>query len=250
MSTATEHPAVRRRDVLASETTKIVTLPASVLMLALTAVANLVLAGIDAAGVTFYTAGSTEPSSLSSFGAMMLAPLYAFLVLPVYAVATEYRGGQLRVSLTATPHRLTLVLAKLAATLGVVLAAAVVAVAPARVLAGVGDGQGAGAVLTDVARWVAVYVLMSLVAFGLAGILRSAVAALGVLVALPVVVATGILQWPSVIRLLPDQAGLSLLGTPGYDVTSLPASTALLVLVAWSVLLVSGCAVALVHRDA
>lgn len=250
MSVTTEQPVIRQRDVLAAEVTKIITNPATILMLAITVAANLLLASIDASGVTFYTGSAQGPSSLSSFGIVMLVPIYAFLVLPVYAAASEYRGGQLRISLTATPDRGTFVLAKLAAMLGVVVVAAFVALVPARLVIGFADGLGAGELLLDAGAWIAVYLLMSLTAFGLAGILRSTIAPLGIMIALPIVVATGIIQWPAGIRFLPDQASLSLLGTPGYEVTELPPGIAALVLTAWAVLLVAAYAFALIRRDA
>ena len=88
------------------------------------------------------------------------------------------------------------------------------------------------------------------IGFGLAGVLRGAIAPLGIMIALPIVVATGILQWPAGIRLLPDQTALSLVGTPGYDVTELPPGAAALVLIAWTILAVSAYGIALARRDA
>ena len=63
-------------------------------------------------------------------------------------------------------------------------------------------------------------------------------------------VGTGILQWPRVLRFLPDQAALSLLGTPGYSVTALPAATAALTLTTWAAVCLAAYATALVCRDA
>ncbi|SDN36726.1 hypothetical protein SAMN05216355_102126 [Actinomyces ruminicola] len=90
---------------------------------------------------------------------------------------------------------------------------------------------------------------MSVIAFGLAGLLRSAIAALGILITVPIIVGTGILQWPQVLRLLPDQAALSLLGAPGYDVTALPPAAAALVLATWAGLCLAAYALALIRRD-
>ncbi|MFW5418472.1 ABC transporter [Nocardiopsis sp. CNT-189] len=250
MSTAAAPPEIRRRDVIAAEAVKIATDPIAIALLAAAAAVNTLLAVIDASGTTFYTGGAREPSTLSSFGTLMLAPVYAFLVLPVYAAAGEYRGGQLRMSLTATPDRRVLLLGKVAAMIAAALAAAVIALAPARLIIGVSAGPGAGGLLLDLGRWVAVYVLMSAVAFGLAGLLRSAIAPLGILVTLPVVVATGVLQWPAGLRFLPDQAALSLVGTPAYDVHELPPGTAALTLALWALLSLAGYGAALIRRDA
>lgn len=249
-TTTIEVPTIRLGDAIRAEATKILTHPATPLMLFITLAANLVLAGVEASGVTFYTGGPGGPSSLSSFGIVMLAPVYAFLVIPVYATASEYQGGQLRMSLAATPRRGAFVLSKLAATFAVVLIAAVVAVVPARLVIGIADGLAPAALAADCGEWVAVYVFMSLIGFGLAGVLRGAIAPLGIMIALPIVVATGILQWPAGIRLLPDQTALSLVGTPGYDVTELPPGAAALVLIAWTILAVSAYGIALARRDA
>lgn len=249
-SAASELPVIRRRDVIGSEVTKIITHPATALVLAITLVANLVLAVIDAAGLKFYTGDAGVPSRLSSFGMVMLAPLYAFLVIPVWAAATEHHGGQMRMTLAATPRRGALTRAKLAATLLVCLAAAVVAIVPARIVIGLSANLSLADLALNNVQWVAIYLLMSLIAFGLAGILKSTIAPLSVIIAVPIVVATGILQWADGVRFLPDQASLSLVGTPGYDVTELPPGIAALVLLAWAVLSITAYAVALIHRDA
>ncbi|MGO2751395.1 MAG: hypothetical protein ACTIA6_15190 [Pseudoclavibacter sp.] len=243
-------PVIRLRDVIAAEVTKIITHPAVPLMLAITLAVNLFLGIIDASGLMFYTGNAVEPSRLSSFGIVMLAPLYAFLVIPVWASATEHHGGQLRMSLTATPRRGTFAIAKLTATTTVCLAAAVIAIVPARLVIGISAGLNPTELALNCAQWVAVYLLMSLIAFGLAGILRNTIAPLGIMIALPIVVATGILQWPDGIRFLPDQASLSLVGTPGYDVTELPPAIAASVLTAWGLLAVVAYTVALLRRDA
>lgn len=250
MSATTGLPLIRLRDAFTAEVTKIITNPTTILMLTITLAANLILGGIDASGVTFYTGGPQDPSTLSSFGIVMLTPIYAFLVLPVHAAASEHRGGQLRISLTATPDRGTFVLAKLTAMIGVIIIAAIIALVPARLVIAFSDGLGTKGLLIDTGRWITVYALMSLIVFGLAGLLRSAIAALGIIIALPIILATGILQWPAGVRFLPDQASLSLLGTPGYDVTELRPGTAGLVLIAWAMTSVAVYAFALIRRDA
>ncbi|MEB4613135.1 hypothetical protein [Leucobacter sp. M11] len=247
---ATQAPTIRRRDVIAAEITKIITHPATTLMLAITLIANMFLALIDASGVLFFTGDGVVPARLSSFGIVMLAPLYAFLVIPVWAAATEYHGAQLRMSLVATPRRAAFVLAKLAALLLVCVVAAAIAVVPARLLIGTAFGVPPAELVLNCAQWLGVYVLMSLIAFGLAGILRNTVAPLGILIALPIVVATGILQWPEGIQFLPDQASLSLVGTPAYDVTWLPPGVAALTLLGWGMVALTGSAIAVTRRDA
>lgn len=117
-------------------------------------------------------------SRLSNFGMVMLAPLYAFLVIPVWAAATEYPVGQVRMALTATPRRTTLALAKLVATVIVVLTAGIIAIVPARITICVAHGLNAAELAMNCIQWVTVYVLISLIAYGLAGMLRGTVAPL------------------------------------------------------------------------
>lgn len=248
--TETQQPVIRRRDVIASEITKITTHPATLLMLIIALIANLVIAGIEASEVRFYTGDETNFSTLSDFGIVMIAPIYAFLVIPVWAAATEHHGGQLRMSLTATPYRGNFVLAKLTAMLSVIVVAAIVAIVPARVVAGIGTGLSTGDLLINCVQWVAAYVFMSVFAFGLAGILKNTIAPLSIMIALPVVIATGILQWSDGLRFLPDQAALSLVGTPQFDVHEIPPGMAALVLAIWSIVAVAVYAITVARRDA
>lgn len=250
MSTTIDQQTIRRGDVIRAEITKVTTHPATMLMLTVAFAANVLLAAIDASGVTFYTGGPGGSSSLSSFGIVMLAPIYAFLVIPVYAAATEYQGGQLRMSLIATPKRSTFVIAKVIAMLSTVLLGAIVAVVPARLIMSIASGSSIGEILADSGLWVAAYVFMSIVAFGLAGVLRGAIAPLGIMIALPMVLATGVLQWPAGLRFLPDQAALSLVGTPQFDVHELPAGVATVTLVIWSIVAVVVYTLAIRRRDA
>lgn len=92
--------------------------------------------------------------------------------------------------------------------------------------------------MQDEVCWTIAYVFMSVIAFGLAGIFKSSVVSLGILVSLPMVVATGVIQWNEGIRFLPDQASLSLLGMPAYDVTEISSATAIFTLSLWSALFV------------
>lgn len=47
------------------------------------------------------------------------------------------------------------------------------------------------------------------------------IVSLSILIMIPIFIATGILQWPEGLRFLPDQAGMSLLRTPVYEVIEL-----------------------------
>ena len=197
--------------------------------------------------VRFGIGDSVRP--LSAFGSVMFAPIYAFLVLPVYAAASEYHAGQLRISLTAVPDRRRLAIGKFWAMVVVVVPAALVALVPGRLVLGLDNGLGAAEVVVDVGRWVTAYLLMSVLAFGLAAVVRSVVATLSVLVVPTIFVSAGFLQWPEGLRFLPDQAAQSFLGTPAFDVTELPPGIAASALLAWAVIATIAYVVALTQRD-
>lgn len=238
---------IRFRDIVTAEITKIRTHPATTAALAITISANTLLAVLDTTDAVRLGVGA-QPTRLSDLPAVAFAPVYAFLVIPVWAAGSEYQDGQIRTTLTAVPHRATLAASKFAAMLAITLPAALLVLLPGQLIADVGR-RSAGELLLDLARWVAVYVLMSAIAFGFAGVVRSVFVPLGVLVLTPILVATGVFQWPAGVRLLPDQASLSLLGTPGYDVTAIPPLTAVLVLLAWTLVLDAAYLTTLLHRD-
>ena len=191
-----ESTAIRNRDLIFAECIKMLTDPVVPYFALITLVLNILLSAIDASGMTFYTGASSEPSSLSSFGVVMFAPIYAFLVVPL--------------SLTVT--------------------------LPGRFIIYFANNGGLMEFMQDEVCWTIAYVFMSVIAFGLAGIFKSSVVSLGILVSLPMVVATGVIQWNEGIRFLPDQASLSLLGMPAYDVTEISSATAIFTLSLWSAL--------------
>lgn len=250
MTLTTSRP-IRLRDTITAEIIKVATVPSTPIMLAVVLITNLALAVIDASKIGFYIqSDQTEPASISSFGMAMLAPVYAFLVVAAYAAASEYRDGQIRITLTAMPNRYQLFAGKTIAMLVVAFVGAALMLVPARIIIGVSNHLDIGAIFLDIAHWIAAYLLMSAITFGLAGLLRSSAATLGILITAPIVVGTGILQWPRVLRFLPDQAALSLIGTPGYNVTALPAPAAAITLTIWASLCLAAYAAALICRDA
>ena len=233
-----ESTAIRNRDLIFAECIKMLTDPVVPYFVLITLVLNILLSAIDASGMTFYTGASSEPSSLSSFGVVMFAPIYAFLALPVYAAAGEYRDGQLRVSLVAVPARRRFILAKFVALLYIVVPLSLAVTLPGRFIIYFANNGGLMEFMQDEVCWTIAYVFMSVIAFGLAGIFKSSVVSLGILVSLPMVVATGVIQWNEGIRFLPDQASLSLLCMPAYDVTEISSATAIFTLSLWSALFV------------
>lgn len=245
----TPPPRIRFRDTTAAEITKITTHPATVITFTLTLTANTLLAVLDATDLIRLGTGD-QPARLSDLSGVMFAPVYIFLVVPVYAAASEYQHGQIHVTLTAVPHRATLAASQLTAILAVTIPGASLALVPGRLITAAAQATNINHTALDVARWITAYALMSAIAYGLAGILRNTVAPLALLVLTPILIATGVFQWAAGVRLLPDQASLSFLGTPGYDITELPPMTAALVLTAWAVTLNIGFFATLLHRDA
>ena len=59
----------------------------------------------------------------------------------------------------------------------------------------------------------------------------------------------GLVQWPEGVRFLPDQAAMSMLGTPAFEVTELPPVIGALALGLWALVAICGYAVALIRRD-
>lgn len=133
MTLATSRP-IRLRDTITAEIIKVATVPSTPIMLAVVLITNLALAVIDASKIGFYIqSDQTEPASISSFGMAMLAPVYAFLVVAAYAAASEYRDGQIRITLTAMPNRYQLFAGKTIAMLVVAFVGAALMLVPARI---------------------------------------------------------------------------------------------------------------------
>ncbi|WP_017623015.1 hypothetical protein [Nocardiopsis chromatogenes] len=245
---ATAAVGLRRRDLFAAEVTKIVTHPVTWLAIAATLVLN---TGLDAAAATdAVRIGAGDGAvALSELGGVLMAPVYVFVLVAVFAAGSEYHNGQLRVTFTAVPDRLRLYAAKLAALLAVTVPAAVAVVTPGRLALLLGEASTPD-IAVELLRWYAVYVVLPVIGFGLAIVTRNVVAPPTLLVLAPVLVATGVFQVPEVIRLLPHEASLSLVGTPAYSVTELHPGAAAAVLAGWGVLAAAAGGYCLFRRDA
>lgn len=248
MTNVTTAPDLRLRDLVHAEATKIHTLPAVRFGLAIAFIANLAFAVIATTDAIRFGFGA-EPAPLSAFPTVMFAPTYAFLIIAVYAAGSEYPSGQFRITLAAAPRRTRLATAKWLALALVIIPAALTVLAPARLILGLHAGHSPTKILADLGVWALAYLLMSIVAHGLAGLTRNTTTALTVLILIPILVATGVFQWPEGIKFLPDQAAMSLLGTPAYDVTELAPGTAALVLTGWGILAIVAHTPTLLRRD-
>ncbi|GAA4603507.1 ABC-2 type transport system permease protein [Actinoplanes octamycinicus] len=206
--------------IAAAELTKIRTLPAA---------GAAVLAALLANALLGWFAAGTPTARI---GTLMLAPAYLFLAAPVLAAGSEHRAGQLRISLLAAPSRHRWFGAKSLVVTVVSAVAAVVVVLPGYVLQ-----HGAASTVTGAAARVLGYLLLGLIGFGLAAAARSVVTPLVVLVTLPVLLSPilrGLL--PGVVRLLPHEATLSLVGLAAPAALTGPAGLA--VSAGWAVLAV------------
>ncbi|MGW0202658.1 ABC transporter [Nonomuraea sp. NPDC003201] len=232
--------AIRLADLLRAELTKTRTLPATWVALGVASAANTVL-GLLAATDSVRLAGPDGPVAIGQLGTLMVAPVYVFVGIAVFAAGSEYRAGQLRVSLAAVPGRHRLAAAKLAAVTAACLLAAGPAVLPGHLVRPVADPA---ALLT-------VYLLLSLIAYGFAVVARGVVAPLAVLFVTPVLISPALRgSMPDAVRLLPHEAALSLLGLPADPATALNRTGGLLTLIAWACLSVGAGWAALVRRDA
>jgi ABC-2 type transport system permease protein len=245
-----ESPRIRWADVLRAEVTKIITYPTTVLAVVVVFSLNTAFGVLIATDAVRIAAGD-RIVRLGDLGGVLLTPAYAFVLIAVFAAGTEYQGGQLRVTLAAVPGRARLLAGKLSALLIVVVPAAVVCVLPGRLIAASG-GQppsSPGSLVAALSGWVMVYTALSIIAFGLGVLMKSVVAPVALLTLVPLLAWTGVFQLPEVVRMLPHDASLSLLGTPTSPATTLTPGVAGAVLVLWCLAAALAACIALARRD-
>jgi ABC-2 type transport system permease protein len=241
------------RKSLHAEWTKLRTL-ASTFWLLLAAATLTVAASAAAAAATRCPSGgcADDPAKISLTGIYLGQAVVA--VLAVMAVSGEYGTGMIRLTLTATPRRITVLAAKAAVLSGLVLVTGAIAVAGSLlagglILPGHGIGPahgypaispGDGAVLRAAFGSVLYLALIALLSFGAATALRdaatSAGAVLGLLYVVPVIaLAAGN---PDLSRHLqqiaPMTAGLAIQATTGLSTLPISPWAGLGVLAAWA----------------
>jgi len=175
------------RESLHAEWTKLRTLASTVWLLLAVAAVTVALSAAAAAAVRCPSGGcADDPAKISLTGIYLGQAVVA--VLAVMAVSGEYGTGMIRLTLAATPSRLTVLAAKAAVLVGLVLAAGTVAVfgsllAGGLVLPGHGIGPAHGypaispgdeAVLRAAFGSVLYLALIALLSLGAATILREA----------------------------------------------------------------------------
>ncbi|GII05778.1 hypothetical protein [Planobispora takensis] len=240
---------IKLSDLVRAEVTKIRALPATWVALALALTADALL-GLLAATDVVRLAGHDGQIAIAQSGTVLLAPVYAFVAVPVFTAGGEYRGGQVRVSLLAVPDRNRFFLSKLLAILGVLAVAVLPVVLPGGVAQhALGDADAGEAVDALFTKAVA-YLLLGLVAYGSAVLARTVVTPLAVLVVLPVLVSPLLRGLsPEVTRLLPHEATLSFLGMPEGPDLALDRPVGLSVVLAWAVLSIGAAWAVTARRD-
>ena len=239
-------------DALHAEWTKLRTLASTGwLLLGVVAFTVAVSAAADAAASC--PAGcQADQAKLSPTGVQVGQAIV--VVIAVLAVSNEYSTGMIRVTLTAMPRRLTVLAAKAALVVGLVLAAAAVA-ALACVLLGrlilPGHGftlaygyqplsLGDGPVLRAACGSALYLALIALLGLGVATAVREAAVAIGIVLALLYVfpVVSSVVSNPHWQRHLeqigPMTAGLSIQATVGVKTLPLTPWHGLGVLAAWA----------------
>ena len=185
------------RLALHAEWTKLRTVAGPAWLLLATIALTVALGGLTVGATTYATAGAgVDLTRLGLTGVQLGQAVVA--VLAVLVVAGEYGTGMIRTTLSAVPHRWTLLGAKAAVVTAAVLAAGTVAVLGSLLVARIvlpGNGYTAahgvpppsladGPTLRAAAGSVLYLALVALLALGVAAMLRDAAAAVGAVLAL------------------------------------------------------------------
>jgi len=247
---------------LHAEWTKLRTIPSTGWLLLACIALTVALSFVVAAAVICPSTGcELDPARVSLSGIVLGQAVV--VVLAVLAMTGEYSSGMIRITLAATPRRITVLAAKAAVLTGAVLVAGSIAVLGS-VLAGhvILPGHGLllsltdGPVLRAAAGSVFYLALIALLSLGVATAVRDSAVAIGVVLALlylfpilaQVVTET---DWQQRLQQIgPMTAGLAIQATTGLK--SLPISpwAGLGVLAAWAVTALMVGALLLWLRDA
>jgi ABC-2 type transport system permease protein len=253
----------------ASEWTKLTTLRSTYVTVALSVVLAVVTAALAAMaiGLTWDDWSAADRQDFDPILYPLVGSLFAAILLPmlgVKAVASEYSTGMIRLTLTATPRRSRVLLAKTAAVAAVTLVAASVATVgmffAGQVVYRSYGLETAGLGEADALRAIVGSSVLSLVfpviAVALAVLLRSTVGAITTVLAFifaPGVVGSFLPSWwqENVVAYLPGEAGDSIaISHLEAGASSLPVGVAVLVVAAWLAAFLGAAYVVLMKRDA
>lgn len=242
------------RHALHAEWTKVRTLASTCwLLLAAAALTATVSAAAAAAARCPSGTCADDPAKISLTGVYLGQAVIA--VLAVTAASGEYGTGMIRLTLTATPRRLTVLAAKVVIVTGLTLVGGAIAVLGSLLAGGLilpGHGispahgypaisPGDGAVLRAAFGSVLYLALIALLSLGIATALREAAVAIGAVLGLlylvPVIAfATGNANLSRLLQQIgPMTAGLAVQATTGLDTLPVSPWAGLGVLAAWAV---------------
>lgn len=258
-------------DALRAEWTKLRTVPGTAWILTAICVLTIAVGAVTAAATRCGagTGCAIDPTKVSLTGIEVGQAVVA--VLAVLAISEEYSTGMIRTTFTAMPQRWMVLAAKAAVLTGLVLAAAVVAVAgslAAGRLILTGNGITAshgfavvslahGPTVRAVAGSVLYLALVGLLSLGIATMVRDSAAATGTVLGIlyvPPVIALFLGSEPAwqrwVERYTPTNAGLAMLNTTGLRDLVISPWVGLGVLAAWAAAALLAAGVLLRLRDA
>jgi ABC-2 type transport system permease protein len=253
---------------LASEWTKLTTLRSTYITTALAVLFGAgaaALAGL-AVGLTWDDWSAAERADFDPVLYPLVGLLFAgilFPILGVRAVTTEYTSGMIRLTLTATPRRGRLLLAKAGAVSAVTIIGGALATlatfVAAQAVYGAYTLETAGALEGDTLRVLVGQSLLMpifpLLALAAAVVFRSTAAAIVTVLALifaPAIFGTLLPEWwqDNVVRYFPGPASDGVTIAHLEDANTLSPGLAILVLAAWMVGALAIAYVALTRRDA
>lgn len=263
---------MRLLPAVAAELRKTATLPAALVAIAVAALGTLGITVLNAFSVR-HALQSGHPGLVAYtspieavFSAVPLGTVGA-IILGVGAISSEYTansadaggGRQITATLTATPRRLAVLVAKAAAVVPLVAASAAVTIPAALALARLIVGD-TGIVQDDLGDTIArsagaalYWVLMGLIALAVTVLTRSGIVPLIVLIANSSLVSVSLLltHLTTLARYLPDLAGIRLFAR-GFIAISNPLDplTGALVMTAWAAGLLTVSALVFCRRDA
>ncbi|MEV0609173.1 hypothetical protein AB0I61_22640 [Polymorphospora rubra] len=204
-------------------------------------------AGAAETGAVDVAAAALQPVGLVQIGLVLLG---------ILAVSSEYVDGQIATSLTGVPDRMLFLTGKTVAWLGAALGTALLGVATSYGTAWLVvrlDGAPVGnddEVVRAYAGAVGYLVLIGLLAYATAVLLRNAVATVATTLTLVLLVSPYLARFGGVARFLPDVAGKQAFHLGPLPPGALSPGTGILVLLGWCVALLLLAAVTFRRRDA
>ncbi|MFF0867129.1 ABC transporter permease [Nonomuraea sp. NPDC003560] len=235
------------RNIVAAELVKLRTLPATLITTVTTVTGTATLAIVFAAGRD--RLGGSPSAAEAALGVLEYGQV-GFILLGILAVATEYGGSQIRTSLAAVPGRTLLMAGK---TIAYVVAASLTALLTigisllaARLTPGMSWAGGRLGVLAGAGAYL---VLIGLLGYAVAALVRDLIAALVTMLALVLVVPPLLTGHTTLAAYLPSRAGMRMYEIgPALQEDLTPVQGAG-ILTGWLVLALATAVISFVKRD-